>query len=113
MNTYRAVHLESGRWAVEWSVDGVALANTVGIFYNEAEATFAAYELVRMEWVEAAKIPPPTKTIGPRPPLLAPQPTMGPGQSRSHGVDRKFRGPRRGHVQATLSGHHPSNIPHV
>jgi hypothetical protein len=32
MNTYCAVPLESGRWAVEWSVDGIVQGLTFGTF---------------------------------------------------------------------------------
>ena len=56
MNTYRAVHLETGRWAVEWSVGGTVLANTSGTFDTEADAAFAAYALARDEWEGASRL---------------------------------------------------------
>ena len=56
MNTYRAVHLETGRWAVEWSVGGAVLANTCGTFDTEADAAFAA--LARDEWEGASRLRP-------------------------------------------------------
>jgi hypothetical protein len=55
MNTYCAVPLESGRWAVEWSVDGIVHGLTFGTFDLKVEALFHAYELARMEWREASR----------------------------------------------------------
>jgi hypothetical protein len=57
MNTYRAVQLESGRWAVEWSADGKRQGFTLGSCTSEAEACFLAYEFARMEMKEAVRQP--------------------------------------------------------
>ena len=55
MNTYRAVQVESGRWAVQWLVDGKPHGFTLGSCADEAEACFMAYEFARMEMKEAPR----------------------------------------------------------
>jgi hypothetical protein len=49
LNTYRAVSVGTGRWAVEWSRDGTVIGRVFGSFDTEAEALFSVYELARME----------------------------------------------------------------
>jgi hypothetical protein len=62
MNTYRAVRLETGRWAVEWTADGAVVGCVPGTFDTEVEAYVAAFNLTRLEWAEAPRpIPRTTK----------------------------------------------------
>lgn len=49
MNTYHAVQLDTGRWAVEWFAEGKSQGFLPGTYTSEAEAAFAAYELARRE----------------------------------------------------------------
>jgi hypothetical protein len=57
VNTYRVMPLESGRWAVEWLVDGVVQGLTYGTFSSRSEAAFYAYELSKMEVREPPRHP--------------------------------------------------------
>jgi len=49
MNSCRAIQLDSGRWAVELSLDGKAMGFTVGSCVDEAEACFMTYAFARVE----------------------------------------------------------------
>jgi hypothetical protein len=52
MNAYRAVQLDTGRWAVERLTDGKPNGFAVGACKDEAEACILAYELSRAEMKE-------------------------------------------------------------
>ena len=54
MNTYRAIWTESGRWVVEWAVNGTVVGYTPGSFDTELEAYTAAFNLTRLEWAEGS-----------------------------------------------------------
>ncbi len=43
LNTYRAVSIASGRWAVEWFLGDASMGLVVGTFDYEPEALFAVY----------------------------------------------------------------------
>jgi hypothetical protein len=55
LNTYRAVPLDSGQWAIAWSVGGIVHGLTLGTFDTHGEALFHVYELARMELREAGE----------------------------------------------------------
>ncbi len=63
LNTYRAVSIASGRWAVEWFLGDASMGLVVGTFDYEPEALFAVYTLARMEArsirVAGHRLPPP------------------------------------------------------
>jgi hypothetical protein len=52
MNTYRAVQLDSGRWAVERLTDGKPNGFAVGACTDETEANILAYEFSKAEMKE-------------------------------------------------------------
>ena len=49
MNTYRAIAIEPGVWAIERLVDGVAVGLLTRRYEDESEAAYAVYELARQE----------------------------------------------------------------
>jgi hypothetical protein len=49
MNTYRLAALASGRWGIEWLVDGQSQGLAWGSYADILDAIDAAYELVMME----------------------------------------------------------------
>jgi hypothetical protein len=53
VNTYRAVPLASGRWAIAWSTKGQNQGLLFGTFETEVEALFRVYEFARIELLEA------------------------------------------------------------
>jgi hypothetical protein len=52
MNSYRAIKVETGQWALEWEAEGVRQDLNLGSFATETEALIAAYECARMEYHE-------------------------------------------------------------
>lgn len=58
MNTYRAIRVESGHWAIEWWVKGVRKSLVWGWFATEGEALFAACDLATMEFQEGIRSAP-------------------------------------------------------
>ncbi len=54
MNTYHAMCIKSGRWVVEWAVDGEVAGYVPGTFDTKLEACVAAFNLARLEWAEGA-----------------------------------------------------------
>jgi hypothetical protein len=54
MNTYHAICTKSGRWVVEWAVDGGVIGHVPGTFDTKVEAFVAAFSLTRLEWAEGA-----------------------------------------------------------
>jgi hypothetical protein len=55
MNTYRLMKLESGRWGIEWLVDGRSQGLVWGWFATEGVALFAAIDLASMEHREGVR----------------------------------------------------------
>jgi hypothetical protein len=58
MNTYRAVQLHTGRWAVQRLAAGIADGVEPGTYATEAEANLSVHDLSYAEFRRA--FPPPT-----------------------------------------------------